>query len=100
MTDKTDHGTTSTVAILCYAGLTIFLATIIGIFWIILAGVKIDGPILPVLGTILAIEGSFLSAISGFWLASSVGARANSAAIAQLAGAGPQPPEQPLGEPK
>jgi hypothetical protein len=34
----------------------------------------------------------------GFWIGSSVGAKASGDALAQLAGAGPPPPSQPLGE--
>jgi hypothetical protein len=34
----------------------------------------------------------------GFWIGSSVGAKASGDALAQLAGAGPPPPSQPLAD--
>lgn len=96
MNPPSDHGPASTVAIVCYLLIAVFGLTVYAFFQVIFAEAKVPDALLTVLGTILAIEGNAISAVGGFWLASSVGARANSAAIAQLAGAGPPPPNPPM----
>lgn len=96
MHTTSDHGPRSTVAIICYCLIGVFALTVGAFFMVIFSAAKIEDALLTVLGTILAIEGNAISAVGGFWLASSVGSRATSAAIAQLAGAGPPPPAPPL----
>jgi hypothetical protein len=100
MTDAPPNSASRTgvAAIVTYVLLGIFALALLGVFLLISYGVKIDGVTLGVLGGALGTLQTMLVGAVGFWIGSSVGAKASGDALAQLAGAGPPPPSQPLAD--
>ena len=85
----------STPAIISYVILSIFAGTIFQVFELIRWRVGISPEMLGVLGGLIGVETTGVAGVTGFWIGASAGGKAANAALAQLAGAGPQPPNVP-----
>lgn len=81
-------------AIVTYILLGQFSLVVLGVFLLIAYGVKVDSALLGVLGGLIAAVTTAVSGAVGYWLGSSAGSKASTAALAQLAGAGAPPPAQ------
>jgi hypothetical protein len=90
-----DDSPLSTAAIISYAILALFLIVILCVFSIVWNHIPVEPVLLTTIGGLITATVGGVSAVAGFWLASSAGAKANSAAIRQLAGAGAPPPADP-----
>lgn len=86
---------TSTQALVTYILLAQFALVVAGVFLLILLKVTVDSALLGVLGGLIAAVTTAVSGAVGYWLGSSAGSKASTAALAQLAGAGPPPPAAP-----
>lgn len=98
----------SVPAIVTYWLLAIWSAMILAVFAMVAFQVPIEGVMLGILSGLIGTQTTLLVAAVSFWVGSTVGSRQKgddaaadatikTAALAQLAGAGPQPPEKPLG---
>lgn len=85
----------STAAIISYLLIGVFVLVVLLLFGLIYNGKTIGEAMIGVIGGIIAAVTTALGAVYGFWLASSAGSRQNSAALRQIAGAGPPPPADP-----
>lgn len=99
------HDRLSVAAVVTYVALGQFSFVIISTFvltaWLAEAHrkglpVQVDPLMAGILGTVVAAVISLVSAVVGYWTGSSVAAKASGDALAQLAGAGPQPPASPM----
>lgn len=90
-----DDGPTSTTAIISYLMMGMFAMVSLGVFCLLIFRVPVQDTMLALIGAIITAAVAGPAVVGGFWLASSSGAKANSAAIRQLAGAGPPPPADP-----
>lgn len=90
-----DDGPLGTAAIISYLLISMFFWVAAGVFAIVFFKIEVEPVLLTTLGSIITAATAALAAVGGFWLASSSGAKANSAAIRQLAGAGAPPPNEP-----
>ncbi len=99
---------TSVPALVTYWLLAIWSLMILGVFVMTGLHVAIEGVMLGVLSGIISTQTTILVAAVSFWVGSTSGSRqtadniaadskVKTAALAQLGGAGPQPPEKPLG---
>jgi hypothetical protein len=108
-----NSGSSSVAAIVTYWLLAIWSGLILGVFLLIANQVKLSDVMLGVLSGLFGTQTTLLVASVSFWVGSTSGANqaqsaiANDAAgktnaLAQLAGAGPQPPAEPtsLGQPQ
>lgn len=97
----------SVPAIITYALLLIWILTAAGMYNLIVGQVQINSVYVGILGTILGTDQTLLVAAISFWVGTTSGAKssgdalaksneAGSSALAQLAGAGPQPPALPM----
>jgi hypothetical protein len=91
-----DDGPFSTPAIISYIVLLLFLIVSVGVYVLIWFQKDIEDVMLTLVGAILTAVVGGLAGVTAYWLASSSGSKANSAAIRQLAGAGPPPPADPV----
>jgi len=95
VTAHRDDGLYSTSAVISYLIVAVFTLSFGGVLTIIGFRIPVEPTMLTVLGGVLATSATALQGVVGYWLSSSSGAKANSAAIRQLAGAGPPPPADP-----
>lgn len=107
----TELGAKSTPALISYGILSLFALAAIGVFAIIFTGTEVDPVMAGVLGTVLGSTGTGYAAVQGFWIGNSSSSKVAQsdlaasnknaqASLAQLAGAGPQPPAPPTGAEK
>ena len=82
-----DDGPFSTTALISYALVAQFTLCMTGVFGLIFSGIKVEPTMLTVLGAIVTAAVAGPAVVGAFWLASSNTARANAAAMRQLAGA-------------
>jgi hypothetical protein len=97
-THSLDTGPKSAVAIISYIILAQLTLAGLGVFVIIALQVTVEPVMVGVLSGLITGVVAGSGTVGGFWLASSVGSRATSSAMAQLAGAGPPPPSAPMAE--
>ncbi len=90
-----DDGPWSTPAVISYLVFLLFAFVSLGVYVLIWYGKDIEDVMLTLVGAILTAVVGGMAAVTGYWLASSSGSKANSAAIRQLAGAGAPPPAEP-----
>lgn len=98
---------TSVPALVTYWLLAIWSGMVIAVFLMASNDVKIEGVMLAVITGLIGTQTTLLVAAVSFWVGTTYGAKAGaereadngrlaSAALAQLAGAGPPPPSTPL----
>lgn len=90
-----DSSWRSVPALISFAILAIWLIIQLGIVAIILTRTPIEVAMLTIVGGIETGITASLTAVGGYWLASSIGDKRNSAALAKIAGAGDPPPTTP-----
>lgn len=86
----------SVPAIVTFWLLGIWTLMVLGIFWLVGTKITISVVMFGLLSGVFGTETTLLVGAVGFWVGSSVGAKASGDALAQLAGAGPPPPAAPL----
>lgn len=89
----------SVQATVTYILLAQFSLVVLGVFLLIIMKVSVDSALLGVLGGLIAAVTTAVSGATGYWLGSSAGSKTASAALVQLAGAGPPPPAAPGSDP-
>lgn len=88
----------SVAAVITYILLGQLSLIMVGVFMIIFFNAKVEAVMLGVLGGLITSVTGQAGVAVGFWVGSSSSSKAANAALAQIAGAGPPPPAQPLGE--
>lgn len=81
------------LAYVCLAQLTMFG---LALFWLIGAKIHLDAVVVGLLGAFFTSITSNAALALGYHLGASVGGKTANAALAQIAGAGPPPPADPL----
>lgn len=89
----------SVAAVVTFWLLLVWTIIIVWILTLVSLKVPIEGAMLGVLAGLVGTHTTFTATAIGFWLASSIGAKSSGDALAQLAGAGPRPPANPLQQP-
>ena len=86
---------TSVQAVVTYATLAIFLASLVGALSLALLKADVGQFIAGVLGGVIGSSGTLAAISVNYWLGASRGGTVANAALAQLAGAGAPPPAEP-----
>lgn len=86
----------SVAAVVTFWLLGVWTMMVAGVFALVAFKIKLENDAVILLGGMIATQTTLTVGAAGFWLGSSIGSKASGDALAQLAGAGPPPPSQPL----
>lgn len=98
MTDHPNVDRSSVPAILAYICLAQIGIFGMMLFWVVIKKIHLDAVVVGLLGSFFTSIFSNASLALGYHLGASVGGKTANAALAQIAGAGPPPPAQPLAD--
>lgn len=74
MGERSHHGPLSTAALISYGIVTLWALTVLGVFVLVFNRVPVEDVMVGILGAILSTTSGALTAVAGYWLASSANA--------------------------